>query len=69
VPNDKRVFKTDESYPFDVYRNKTASDMIAEYLLHNKVVQEENTLLTYDQFREFILGEYVCAWAECKRGR
>ena len=67
IPNEKRVIETDVNFPFKVYRTKGANDMITEYLNHSKLPLDQTSTLTFEQFRDLMLGEYVCAWAECKR--
>ena len=85
VPNDKRVMMISEGYPLKTFGAKGSSKMVEEYLkskdfLKERQLEEKDfggkedheggeTSLSYKEFERLLLGEYVCAWAECRRGR
>lgn len=65
IPGDRQVITTGVKYPVELYRKKTARELVESGMKAWKM--EDIQQLNRQQFRDIVLGRDICAWAECFR--
>lgn len=68
VPPERQVVTTGVKYPIEIYRRRTPADMLRVWRRDGTPPHTSNTL-NQVEFRDFVLGNDVCAWGECWRRR